>query len=249
MSITVNSLISDSFNFLKNQIINILILSFISATITLILYYFLIPIDEIGMIIKNISSQNESISLLTFVSKLSNEEKVIIIKVSLLSLTIVFIGLTFLISSIITYLSEISSGNIINVLQSFILSLRILPNIIILLIICTIIIYLGFILFVLPGVILVIGFSLSPIILITNKNIISPLQAINQSWNIAFNYWWLILSILLLWLILQILLTMLLGHFSFLFGILNNIITFTLNNVLTSFVFIYLFRLYMLSKK
>ncbi|MDR5618014.1 YciC family protein [Arsenophonus sp.] len=248
MSITANSLISDSFNFFKNQLSGLFILSFISATISLILYYFLVPIDEMATIVKTLGGQNDSTSLLTWVSQLSDEEKSIMMRVSLLSLAAVFIGLILLVSSVVTYLSELSTGNSISAGQAFVLSLRILPNMLILLIICTIIIYFGFMLFILPGIILAIGFSLSPIILITVKNIM-PLRAMSQSWKIALRHWWLILAILLLWLALQMLLTMLLGQFRFLPSMVNNIISFTLNNLLTSFTLIYFFRLYMLVGK
>lgn len=84
-------------------------------------------------------------------------------RVSLLSLTAVFIGLILLISSVVTYLSELSTGNSISALQAFILSLRILPSMLILLVICTIIIYFGFMLSILPGVILAIGFPYHPL--------------------------------------------------------------------------------------
>lgn len=248
MSITANSLISDSFNFFKNQLSGLFILSFISATISLILYYFLVPIDEMATIVKTLGGQNDSTSLLTWVSQLSDEEKSIMMRVSLLSLATVFIGLILLVSSVVTYLSELSTGNSISAGQAVVLSLRILPNMLILLVICTIIIYFGFMLFILPGIILAIGFSLSPIILITVKNIM-PLRAMSQSWKIAFRHWWLILAILLLWLALQMLLTMLLGEFRFLPSMVNNIISFTLNNLLTSFTLIYFFRLYMLVGK
>ena len=248
MSITANSLISDSFNFLKNQLSGLFILSFISATVSLILYYFLVPIDEMVTIIKTLNGQNDSTSLLTWASQLSDEEKAIMMRVSLLSLTALFIGSILLISSVLTYLSELSTGNNISALQAFALSLRILPSMLILLVVCTIMIYFGFMLFILPGIILAIGFSLSPVILITAKNIM-PLGSISQSWKIAFRHWWLILSMLLLWLVLQMLLTMLLGQFRFLPGMVNNIISFTLNNLLTSFILIYFFRLYMLAGK
>ncbi|AMA64651.1 hypothetical protein AUT07_00058 [Candidatus Arsenophonus lipoptenae] len=246
MSITTISLLRDSFNFFKNQLSDFFILSLISATISLILYYILIPTDTIITIIKLLNNQNYSISLLSWINQLSNEEKKIIIKVSILTLTAIFIRLILLISSVVTYLSEINNGNNISSLQSFILSLRILPNLLILLVICTITIYIGFILFILPGIILTIGLSLSPIILITTKNIM-PLLAIRKSWEIAFKYWRLILSMLLFWSILQIILNVLLGQFHFLPGIANNMICFTLNNLLTSFTLIYFFRLNMLT--
>ncbi|MGP1953145.1 MAG: YciC family protein [Arsenophonus sp. ET-KM2-MAG3] len=248
MSITANSLINDSFNFFKNQLRDLFILSFISANISLIFYYFLVPIDEMATIIKTLNTQNNSISLLTWVGQLSNKEKTVIIKVSLLSLIAIFIGLVLLVSSVITYLSEFSAGNNINSLQAFILSLSKIPNTLVLLITCIIITYFGFMLFILPGIILSVGFSLSPIILISDKNIM-PLRAIGESWKIAFRYWWLILSILLCWLALQILFSILLGEFRFLPNVVNNIISFTLNNLLTSFTLIYFFRLYMLAEK
>ncbi|MGP1931133.1 MAG: YciC family protein [Arsenophonus sp. ET-YP4-MAG3] len=248
MSITANSLINDSFNFFKNQLRDLFVLSFISANISLIFYYFLVPINEMITIIKTLNIQNNSISLLTWISQLSNKEKAILIKVSLLSLTAIFIGLVLLVSSVITYLSEFNAGNNINSLQAFILSLNKLPNILVLLIICIIITYFGFMLFILPGIILAVGFSLSPIILITDKNSI-PLRAISKSWKIAFRYWWLILIILLSWLTLQILISLLLGEFHFLPNVINNIISFTLNNLLTTFILIYFFRLYMLAEK
>ncbi|MFP3036735.1 MAG: YciC family protein [Arsenophonus sp.] len=248
MSVTANLLISDSFNFFKNQLIDLFILSFISATITIILYYSLVPINDMLTIVKTIGIQSNLTSLIKWINQLSNEEKNIIMKISLFSLTTIFIGLILLVSSVITYLLELSIGNKINAFQSFILSLNILPNMFILSIICTIIIYFGFILFILPGIILAIGSSLSPIILITIKNI-SPLKAICQSWKITFRYWWLILSILLFWLSSQMFLTIFLGQFRFLPGLVNNIISFTVNNLITSFTLIYFFRLYMLVGK
>ncbi len=248
MSVTANLLISDSFNFFKNQLIDLFILSFISATITIILYYSLVPINDMLTIVKTIGIQSNLTSLIKWINQLSNEEKNIIMKISLFSLTTIFIGLILLVSSVITYLLELSIGNKINAFQAFILSLNILPNMFILSIICTIIIYFGFILFILPGIILAIGSSLSPIILITIKNI-SPLKAICQSWKITFRYWWLILSILLFWLSSQMFLTIFLGQFRFLPGLVNNIISFTVNNLITSFTLIYFFRLYMLVGK
>ncbi|MDT9587510.1 MAG: YciC family protein [Candidatus Arsenophonus melophagi] len=248
MSIASHSLIGDSFNFFKNQLSDLCILSFISATISLILYYFLISFDERLTIIKILGSQNNSTTILTLINQLSDEEKAIMIRVLLLSFIVVFIGLILLVSSVTTYLSELSIGNKVNALQAFILSLRILPSMLLLLFICTIIIYFSFMLFILPGVIVAIGFSLSPIILITTKNVML-LQVISQSWKIAFRHWWLILSILSMWLVFQMLITTLLGHFRYLPSMINNIISFTLNNLLTSFTLIYFFRLYMLVVK
>ncbi|MFP3014280.1 MAG: YciC family protein [Arsenophonus sp.] len=248
MPITSNTLISDSFNFFKNQLNGLLFLSFISANIGIILYYFLVPIDEMTIILKTISSQNNSTEFLTWATKLSDKEKMTIIKVSILSLTTIFIGLILLVSSVVTYLLELTIGNSISAFQAFVLSLRISPNILILLFICTIIIYFGFILFIFPGIILAVGFSLSPIVLIIRKNI-SPLRAISKSWRISFQYWWLILLILLFCTLSQILVTMLFEQFHFLPNLINNIISFTLNNLLTSFALICFFRIYMLIEK
>ncbi|WMY95579.1 MAG: YciC family protein [Arsenophonus sp.] len=248
MCIMSNSLISDSYNFFKNQLNGIFLLSLISATISLILYYFFVPLQEVETIIKNFVNQNNYISFSTWTNQLSEKEISIIMRVSLLSFTAIFIGLILLVSSVLTYLLEVTKGNHIHALQAFILSLNTLPKMIILLIICSIVIYFGFIFFILPGIILAIGFSLSPIILITVKNIM-PLLAITKSFEIAFRHWWLILSILLFWVVLQIFITIFIGKLHIFPSIINNLISFTSNNLLTSFVLIYFFRLYMLAKK
>ncbi|WP_348666021.1 YciC family protein [Arsenophonus symbiont of Ornithomya chloropus] len=243
-----NTLISDSCNFFKNQFNGIFLLSFISATVSLILYYFFVPLQEVETIIKNLMSKNNSISLSNWTNQLSDEEIKIIMRVSLLSFISIFIGLILLVSSVLSYLLEITKGNHIHALQAFILSLDVLPRMIILLVICSIIIYFGFMFFILPGIIFSIGFSLSPIILITVKNIM-PLLAITKSFKIAFRHWWLVLSILLFWVVLQIFITVLIGKLHLFPNIINNLISFTSNNLLTSFTLIYFFRLYMLAKK
>ncbi|WMY97034.1 MAG: YciC family protein [Arsenophonus sp.] len=248
MYIISNSLISDSYNFFKNQLNSIFLLSLISATISLILYYFFVPLQEIEVIMKDFINQNHSISLYNWINQLSEKEISIIMRVSLLSFAVIFIGLILLFSSVLTYLSEITQGNHIHALQAFILSLKTLPKMIMLLLICSIIIYFGLIIFILPGIILAIGLSLSPIILITVKNIM-PLLAITKSFEIAFRHWWLILSILLFWAVLQIFITIFIGKLNIFPNIINNLISFTSNNLLTSFVLIYFFRLYMLAKK
>ncbi|WMY95262.1 MAG: YciC family protein [Arsenophonus sp.] len=248
MYIITNSLISDSYNFFKNQLNGIFLLSLISATISLILYYFFVPLQEVEIIIKNFINQNNSISLSTWTKQLSDEEIKIIMRVSLLSFVSIFIGLTFLVSSVLTYLFEINKDNHIHALQAFVLSLHIFPKMIMLLIICSILIYIGFMFFIAPGIILTIGFSLSPIILINFKNTM-PLLAIKKSFKIAFRHWWLVLSILLFWLVLQIFITIFIGKLHIFPNIINNLISFTSNNLLTSFTLIYFFRLYMLAKK
>lgn len=247
MSITFYSIIQSSFNFLKNKLSNIFFLSFFFAILDLFFLNFLLNSKEINKINEILETKKNLVSVFYFIKELSFEEKILYFKILFFSFFIMFIILIFFISSILTFLFEVNNKNNINSFRAILLSFRIFPKMFFLLIICNIIVYFGFLFFVLPGFIFMINFLLSPVILI-NLRTTKILEIIQKSCKITFLNFWLIIPILFYWFLLEIFLVFSLEKFYFLPNLFVNIISFTLNNLLISFVLIYFFRFYMLIK-
>lgn len=245
MSITFYSIIQSSFNFLKNKLYNIFFISFFFAILDLFFLNFLLNSKEIDKINEILETKKNLISIFNFINGLSFEDKILYLRVLFFSFFIMFIILIFFISSVLTFLFEVSNKNNINSFQAILLSFHIFPKMFFLFIICNVIVYFGFLFFILPGFIFMISFLLSPIILINIKKE-RILEIIQKSCKITFSNFWLIMPILFYWFLLEMLLIFFLEKFYFLPNLFINIISFTLNNLLISFVLIYFFRFYML---
>lgn len=247
MSINFYTLIYSSFNFLKNKFFDIFILSFVFASINFFLYNFVFRIDE-KIIIEILEKKNQLNSFLLIIQQLSQEEKIVFFHSLIRSVFVFFVEVILLVSSILTFLLEVSKKNNISAIHSIFRSFRFFPKMFFLLIICNLLIYFGFIFFVFPGFICMIGFCLSPIILISTNNI-TLLESIKKSFYLVFLYFWLIFPVLLTWFFLEFFISYFLSRFYFFPGYLVNIFSFTLNNLLFFFVLIYFFRFYMLVRK
>ncbi|ARC53786.1 YciC family protein [Candidatus Riesia pediculicola] len=249
MSIRTSSIFEDSSNFLRNQFNDILLLSFFSAIVSVILYHFIVSAEEIDRIVNLAKEKNDIHSMIFWIQNLSRRDKLLIFKASLLSLITIVLGFTTLNSSLIIYLNEFNKRRFINSVQAIYLSLKTIPKMLILLILHILTVYFGLLFFIIPGVVVSIGFSFSPIILIVKEGII-PSKAILESWNISFRHFWKIVFILLIWTLFQVFLSIFSEKvLSFFNTFLKSLIHFTINNLFTSFVLIYFFRLYTLIYK
>lgn len=246
MSINFYTLINSSFNFLKNKLFDIIVLSFIFGFINFLLYNFIFYKDE-KIIFDILEKKNQLHSFLNTLKQLSKEDKKVLLQLSFRSFFIFFIEIIILISSILTYLLEINKKNNVNVIQIIFTSFKLFPRIFLLSMICNLLVYIGFIFFIFPGFILMIGCSLSPVILVNTKNI-TLLDSIKKSFILVFLYFWLIFPILFIWLILEVFISFFMNYFYFLSEYLVSIFSFTINNFLIFCVLIYFFRFYMLIK-
>ncbi|ARC53320.1 YciC family protein [Candidatus Riesia pediculischaeffi] len=247
MSIKTSSILQESSNFLKNRFGDILLLSLISAVISATIYHSMISTEEINKIVKIVREKKNVHSVVSWIQKLSKDDKTFLIRTSFLSLITIVVGFTILTSSVVAYLNEWDKRKLIDPVRSLFLSLKMVPKMLILLISHALTIYFGFLFFILPGIMISIGFSLSPIILIVREDTV-PFKAMIESWNISFRYFWQILFIWLVWIFLQMFFSIIFEKMFYINNIfVKNVVHFTVKNLFTSFVLICFFRLYTLS--
>ncbi|MEI9597961.1 YciC family protein [Moellerella wisconsensis] len=246
MSITANSLIRDSVNFFKNQLNGLLTISLLATVVSVVIYYLMIPNKEMIAVVfeaQNKLAESGNAGLQEWIKELSDQDKSSILRVSFGLILSITLGSLLLVSGTLSYILALSKGEEVSGLQALLQSSGKLVSMFVLLLVCSLLIQLGTAVMILPGVILAIGFSLAPSILMTEK--VNPFSAMARSWKLAYANWRIILPMILIWMASQMLVGLLLGHIP-LPDIIINGLSFFINNIIAAFVLIYFFRLYML---
>ncbi|REF28123.1 uncharacterized protein UPF0259 [Xenorhabdus cabanillasii] len=242
MPITVNTLYRDSLNFFKHQLLNIVILSVLAALVTTLLEHIFIPDGEqlkLLVEIQDAFKESGNASIKNFVEQLTPEEQLMFLRTAFGILFSNIFGDTLLTVSVLILISAISNGHQTNALQVSKLSLIQLPKMLLLMFICTLLVQVGYVLMFIPGVLFSITFAFAPIFLLDKgKGVFTSMQ---ESWRLAFNNFRLLVPAVLLWIAIKLILVLGLSR-------LPDIALSSLNNLLSSVLLIYLFRLYMLTK-
>ncbi|MFB9996389.1 YciC family protein [Providencia rustigianii] len=249
MSISSNSLFSDSVNFFQNQLNGLFTIVLLATVVSVIVYAVLIPNERmIGVLVEAQSQLLEAgnAGLQNWVLNLPEEEKNSILRVSFGLILSVTLGSLVLICGVLAYIAGLSRGEAMTGTQALVSSLSKAPSMFLLLVVCSLLIQLGITLMVLPGVILAIGFSLAPAILMTEK--INPFGAMGKSWKLAYANWRVAVPMILIWMATQMLVSVILSNLQINHIVLNGI-SFLANNMVAAFALIYFFRLYMLTSK
>ncbi|AOM40121.1 YciC family protein [Xenorhabdus hominickii] len=242
MPITANSLYRDSINFLKNHLLNIVILSVLAALVTTLLEHFLMPNGEqlqllIG--IQNAFKESGNAGIKDFVAHLTPDEQFMFLRTAFGILFSNIFGSTLLTASVLVLISAVSNGQQTNAIHASTLAITLLPKMFLLMFICTLLVQIGYALMFLPGVLFSITFALAPIFLFEKgKNVFSAMQ---DSWKLAFDNLRLLIPATLLWLAIKLILALVLVR-------MPDMVLSMLNNLLSALFLIYLFRLYMLVK-
>lgn len=247
MPITANTLYRDSFNFFRNQLAAILLLALLTAFITVMLNQAFIPDTEQLSILSSTESDFASsgnISITELVAQLTPEQQVILLKVSAAATFSALVGNVLLVGGMLTLISMVSQGRRVSALQAIGISLPILPRLLLLMFIGTLLIQLGITLFIVPGIIIAIALSLSPIIVTTEK--MGVFAAIRTSVKLAFANVRLIIPAMMLWIAAKLLLLYLVNHLTALPTPIASVVLASLSNLVSALLLVYLFRLYML---
>ncbi|OTA15155.1 membrane protein [Xenorhabdus vietnamensis] len=242
MPITANTLYRDSINFLKNQLLSIVTLSALAALVTTLLGHLLMPNGEQLKLleeIQNIVRESGNTGIQHFVAKLTPDEQLILIRTMFGILFTGIFGNTLLTASMLVLINAVSNGQKTNAIHASILSMTLLPKMFLLILICNLLVQIGYALMLLPGILFSIAFALAPIFLFEKgKNVFSSMQ---NSWRLAFGNLRLLIPAVLLWLATKLILALVAAK-------MPNILLSVLDNLLSSLLLIYLFRLYMLIK-
>ncbi|MFM1419975.1 YciC family protein [Yersinia enterocolitica] len=247
MPITANTLYRDSFNFLRNQLAAILLLALLTAFITVMLNQAFIPDTEQLSILSSTESDFASsgnLSITGLVAQLTPEQQIILLKVSAAATFSALVGNVLLVGGMLTLISMVSQGRRVSALQAIGISLPILPRLLLLMFIGTLLIQLGITLFIVPGIIIAVALSLSPIIVSTEK--MGVFAAMKTSVKLAFANVRLIIPAMMLWIAAKLILLYLVNHLTVLPTPIASVVLSALSNLVSALLLVYLFRLYML---
>ncbi|MCC8366085.1 UPF0259 family protein [Xenorhabdus sp. PB61.4] len=242
MPITANTLYRDSLNFFKHQLLNIVILSVLAALVTTLLNHLLIPDGEQLKLLTDMQDtlrESGNSGIKNVIEQLTPEAQLMLMRTAGGILFSNIFGDTLLTASVLILISAISNGHQANALQACQLSLTRLPKMFLLVLICTLLVQVGYALMFVPGVLFSIGFAFAPILLLEkSKGVFASMQA---SWRLAFDNFRLLIPAVLLFLAMKLIVV---------FGLskMPEIALLTVNNLLSAILLIYLFRLYMLAK-
>ncbi|WP_158379879.1 YciC family protein [Candidatus Williamhamiltonella defendens] len=248
MSITANRLYRDSFNFLRNELFTIVLLTLFAALTTVMINYSLLPTQEQLNILETTKNQIDAhnIGIKQIISQMSPEQQMAILKISACEIFSILLGHVLLIGGMLSIMIEISNNRPVRFLKTLSIFLPVLPKLFLLVFICTLLIQFGLAAFIVPGIMIALSVSFSPIILINEK--VGIFSAINRSSKMAFTHSRLIIPAMLLWGSSKLLLLLFLSINQINISSHNTMILIfnAVNYFLLAFLLVYLFRLYML---
>lgn len=247
MPITANTLYRDSFNFFRNQLASILLLALLTAFISVLLNQAFSPDAEQLKLLsatENDFTSTTGMSIQEIVQQMSPEQQMVLLRVSAAATLSALVGNVLLVGGMLTLIRLISEGQAVSALRAIGLSASQLPRLLLLLFICTLLIQLGLTLFIVPGVMMAISFSLAPIISVADgKGVFASIKA---SCKLSFANARVIVPAMMLWLAAKLLVLFMVSHLSVLAPNIASIVLTTLSNLVSALLLIYLFRLYML---
>jgi hypothetical protein len=243
MSITANSLYRDTGRFLRHELISVLLIALLSSLITVVLNQALAPAAG-QLTVFNDDHINNGLSLSEVLHHISPEQQKLLLRTAVVSAFAALTGDTLLLGGMLCLLLLASEGQRVSALRAIGTAAPLLPRLLLLTFLMTLLIQLGFMLFILPGIVLGILFSLSPIILISEKT--GAIAAMRGSFGLVLSHFKLITPAVLLWLLAKMALLSLASLLSTLPGSVSALLVNGIKYFVLAVLVIYLFRLYML---
>ncbi|MGO4742040.1 YciC family protein [Serratia quinivorans] len=247
MPITANTLYRDSFNFFRNQLASILILALLTAFISVLLNQAFSPdIEQLKILsaTEGDFAASAGMGIQEIIQQMTPEQQMVLLKVSAAATFSALVGNVLLVGGMLTLVRLVSQGQRLSALRAIGASAPELPRLLLLLFICTLLIQLGLTLFVVPGVIMAIAFSLAPVITTADKK--GVFASIKLSCKLAFANARVIVPAMMLWLAAKLLVLFMVSHLSVLTPNVASVVLTALSNLVSALLLIYLFRLYML---
>ncbi|NDL62431.1 YciC family protein [Acerihabitans arboris] len=250
MPIMASTLYRDMLNFTRNQFTSIVLLALLAALISVALGHALSPSSDQLVILSADSgdmADTSSMSLQELVQQMTPEQQKVLLKASAAGTFAGLVGNVILAGALLTMIRLVSDRQPVSVLRAIGLSAPLLPRLLLLVFITTLLVQLGLILIVIPGILVAIALSLAPVIAASDN--LGVFKSMRLSSKLAFANLRLITPAVLVWLLAKATVLLLAAQFTQVSSLVAAVLLNGLSNIISALLLIYLYRLYMLLRQ